>query len=194
MAGGLDKAAHFTNWRPDLTALRLLATLSERGDDRVLRTIAGWFEEQGLTVVAPTELLSDHFAAEGLLAGKALSEREQADVAQGLALARILGGADIGQTVVLREGVVLAVEAMEGTDACIRRGGQIAEGAVVVKACKPHQDRRFDLPSIGPGTIAAMAETRCRILAVEAKLTVILDQSETFLAAERARISIAGIS
>jgi DUF1009 family protein len=193
MAGGLDKAAHFSRWRPDLTAIRLLATLSERGDDRILRTIAGWFEEQGLTVVAPTELLSDHFAPEGLLVGKALTEPERADVVRGLELARLLGGADVGQTVVLREGVVLAVEAMEGTDACIRRGGQIAEGAVVVKACKPHQDRRFDLPSIGPGTLAAMAEARCRVLAIEAGLTILLDQEETFEAARRARISIAGI-
>jgi DUF1009 family protein len=193
MAGGLDKAAHFSHWRPDLTALRLLATLSERGDDRILRTIAAWFEEQGLTVVAPSDLLADHFAGEGLLVGVALTEREQADVARGVEVARLLGTADIGQTVVLREGVVLAVEAMEGTDACIRRGGAIAEGSIVVKTCKPKQDRRFDLPSIGPGTLRVMADSRARVLAVEAGLTLVLETEETFLAARRAKVSIVGI-
>jgi len=96
--------------------------------------------------------------------------------------------------VVVKDRVGVAVEALEGTDACIRRGGELAgEGAVVVKAVKPHQDRRFDLPAVGPDTIQAMGEARCRVLAVEAGATLVMDLAETVRRADRARIAVVGV-
>ena len=105
------------------------------------------------------------------------------------------GAQALGQTVVVKGRVALAVEALEGTDACIRRGGELArEGAVVVKAVKPQQDRRFDLPAVGPDTIAVMREAKARVLAIEAGTTLVMDRDEMVAAADRARIAVVGLS
>jgi DUF1009 family protein len=111
----------------------------------------------------------------------------------GLAAARALGAADIGQTVVVKRGVVLAVEAVEGTDACIARGGAQAKGAVVVKARKPQQDDRFDAPAVGPRTVEALAAAGCAALAIEAGAALVLDRAEMAAAADRAGIAVEGI-
>jgi DUF1009 family protein len=174
--------------------VKLWATLPKRGDDRLLRALADWFLAQGVEIIAPGQLLAGCFAEAGLLAGPPASKDELADVAEGLRVARILGQADIGQTVVVREGAVLAVEAMEGTDECIRRAGALASRAVVVKVCKPGQDRRFDLPAIGPGTVVALADARARLLAVEAGVTIVMDRAELAAAAKKAKISVLGVS
>jgi DUF1009 family protein len=110
-------------------------------------------------------------------------------------VARALGDADVGQTVVVKRGIVLAVEAIEGTDACIARGGQLSRGggAVVVKARKPRQDERFDVPAVGPLTIAAMVEAGCAALAVEAGRTLVLDRSELETSADGAGIAVEGV-
>jgi UDP-2,3-diacylglucosamine hydrolase len=194
MGGALTKAASFSSARPDLAMVKLWATLPKRGDDRLLRALADWFGAQGLEIVAPVELLAGCFAGEGQLAGPPATKSELADVAEGVRVARILGQADVGQTVVLREGAVLAVEAMEGTDECIRRAGRLASGAVVVKLCKPGQDRRFDLPAVGPGTVAALAEAKARVLAVEAGATILVDREELGAAAKKAKITVLGIA
>ena len=194
LVGGLKKASYFDGARPDLSALKLLATLPRRGDDRLLRAIADWFGSQGLEIVAPGELLRGCFAPVGPIAGPAATRRELEDAAEGLRVARLLGTADVGQTVVVREGAIVAVEAMEGTDACIRRAGLLAPGVVVVKAQKPGQDLRFDLPAIGPCTIAVLAEARGRLLAVEAGSTVLLDAGELRAEAARLGISVVGLA
>jgi DUF1009 family protein len=193
MGGALTKSASFSTARPDLAMVKLWATLPKRGDDRLLRALAEWFGEQGVEIVAPGALLAGCFASEGQLAGPAPSKAELADVEEGLRVARILGRADVGQTVVLREGAVLAVEAMEGTDECIRRAGKLASKAVVVKVCKPGQDRRFDLPAVGPGTVAALADAKARLLAVEAGLTLLMDRDELIAAAKKTKITVLGI-
>jgi hypothetical protein len=193
MGGALTKSASFSTARPDLAMVKLWATLPKRGDDRLLRALADWFGGQGVEIVAPGDLLAGCFAGEGQLAGPAASKDALADAAEGLRVARILGQADVGQTVVVREGAVLAVEAMEGTDECIRRAGKLASGAVVVKVCKPGQDRRFDLPAIGPGTVAALADAKARLLAVEAGLTILVDRDELIAAAKKAKIAVVGI-
>ena len=108
-------------------------------------------------------------------------------------MARSLGALDVGQTVVVKRGVVLAVEALEGTDACIARGGALAGGAVVVKAFKPQQDPRFDVPAVGPETVAAMQAARCAALALEAGKAVVLDREALAAAADRAGIAVEGI-
>src|SRR5205085_7505814 len=124
---------------------------------------------------------------------KRFSDEQRADAAAGLAVARALGAADVGQTVVIKRGVVLAVEAVEGTDACIARGGGLAKGAVVVKARKPQQDDRFDVPAVGPRTIEAMAAAGCSALAIEAGSTLVLDRAEMAAQADRAGIAVEGL-
>ena len=108
-------------------------------------------------------------------------------------LARSLGALDVGQTVVVKRGVVLAVEALEGTDACIARGGALADGAVVVKAFKPQQDPRFDVPAVGPETVAAMRAARCAALAIEAGKALVLDREALASAADDAGIAVEGV-
>jgi DUF1009 family protein len=190
MAGALAKLG---SARPDLAMVKLWASLPKRGDDRLLRGLADWFGAQGLEIVGPGELLSGCFAEEGQLAGPPPSKVQLADVQEGVRVARLLGQADVGQTVVLRAGSVLAVEAAEGTDACIRRAGQLAGKAVVVKVSKPGQDRRFDLPAIGPGTVATLVEAKARLLAVEAGATIVMEREELAASAKKAKIGILGI-
>jgi DUF1009 family protein len=122
-----------------------------------------------------------------------LNDEQRADAITGLSAARAVGQADIGQTVVVKRGVILAVEAVEGTDACIARGGALGAGAVVVKARKPQQDDRFDVPAIGPGTVEACAAAGCSALAVEADTTLVLDRRELIEKADGAGIAVEGI-
>jgi hypothetical protein len=194
MAGGIGRVRAFTEVRPDLGALRILARVRRFGDDALLRAIAGYFEEQGVTIVAPTDYLAEVMCPEGHLAGPRLQPVQEQDVALGREVAALLGQADVGQTVVVREGHVLALEAVEGTDETIRRGGRLGgKGAVVVKRCKPEQDLRFDLPAVGPRTLEVMEEVGASVLALEAGRTVLLEAPALFAGAESRGISIVGV-
>lgn len=194
LLGSVTKARFFRDAMLDALGVKLLAQVAVRSDDNLLRTFARYLEEQGLPVLDPTPYLQDRLAPEGVLGKRQPTEAEWADARYGLELARAIGRLDLGQTVVVKDRVGVAVEALEGTDACIRRGGELAgEGAVVVKAVKPHQDRRFDLPAVGPDTIQAMGEARCRVLAVEAGATLVMDLAETVRRADRARIAVVGV-
>jgi DUF1009 family protein len=165
------------------------------GDDAALRAIADAVAEEGVAIVSPVALLPELLAPRGRIGARGFSESQRADAEAGRAAARALGAADIGQTVVVRRGVVLAVEAVEGTDACIARGGALARGAgaVVVKTRKPQQDLRFDLPAVGPATVRALESAGCAALAVEAGGTLLLDREELIAVADRAGIAVEGI-
>ena len=163
------------------------------GDDAALRVIAAALEEEGLRIVSPLPFVPDLVAASGPIGKRRFSDAQRADAAAGLAVARALGTADVGQTVVLKRGVVLAVEAVEGTDACIARGGGLAKGAVVVKARKPQQDDRFDVPAVGPRTIEAMLAVGCAALAIEAGAALVLDKLEMADKADRTGIAVEGV-
>lgn len=192
-AGGLDKKKLLSTARPDLRGLKFLATMKERGDDAVLRALAREFEGEGIEIVSPLEFMPERLARKGPLGRRAPDEEQRADIELGLDAARKLGALDVGQTVVIKSGVIVAVEAIEGTDACIRRGGELAhKGAVIVKVAKPGQDMRFDVPAIGPGTIAVMQEARAAVLAVEAGRTLVLDEAELVAAADKAGIVVWG--
>jgi DUF1009 family protein len=194
MLGDVAKARFFRDAFPDLAALKILAGVAVRSDDNLLRAIARWLEGEGLPVVDPAPFLADRLAPEGVLTRRAPSEAEWSDVRYGLELARGIGRLDLGQTVVVKDGVAIAVEALEGTDACIRRGGELARAdAVVVKAVKPQQDRRFDLPAVGPETVDVMRAARAVVLAVEAGATLVMDRDELVRRADAARIAVVGV-
>jgi hypothetical protein len=195
LLGGVTKARFFRDAWLDAIGMKMLASVAVRSDDNLLRAIARLLDERGLPVVDATPYLADRLAPEGVLGRHRPTEEEWADARYGLELARGIGRLDLGQTVVVKDRVGIAVEALEGTDACIRRGGELAkEGAVVVKAVKPGQDRRFDLPAVGPDTIAVMREAKARVLAVEAGSTLVMDREEMVRLADKARIAIVGIS
>jgi DUF1009 family protein len=195
LLGPVTKARFFRDAFPDATGLRMLASVAVRSDDNLLRAIARTLEESGLPVIDPTPFLADRLAPEGVLGRHEPTPEEWEDARYGLELARGVGRLDLGQTVVVKGRVGVAVEALEGTDACIRRGGELArDGAVVVKAVKPQQDRRFDLPAVGPETIETMRAVRARVLAVEAGATLVMDRDEMVRRADRARIAVVGLA
>ena len=117
-----------------------------------------------------------------------------ADVAFGFGIAKVLAGLDVGQTVVVKDGAVLAVEAIEGTDAAIRRAGEIAPGACVVKVAKPSQDPRFDVPTIGPDTLATLRDAKAALLAYEAGRTLVLDRDDLAMEADAHGIALLGVT
>ncbi|MDQ3265499.1 MAG: UDP-2,3-diacylglucosamine diphosphatase LpxI [Myxococcota bacterium] len=191
MAGGLGKVRAFTEARPDLGALRILSRIRTLGDDGLLRAVAGFFEDGGVLIISATELLPDVLPPAGHLAGPPLTLAQKQDMALGLEVAAHLGKADVGQTVVVKSGTVLAVEAVEGTDATLRRAGMLnGKGAVVVKRCKPGQDQRFDLPAVGERTLEVMSEAGLCALVLEAGRTVVLDPAAFIRRAEVLGISV----
>lgn len=191
MAGGVDKKKMFARVRPDLKGLLLLAKMGQRRDDFMLRTMAAEMEKEGLRVLPSTELLPSLLAPAGVLTRRRPTAGEEKDIAFGWPLAKELGKLDIGQCLVVRNGAVLAVEAIEGTDATIRRGGQLAqEKAVVIKMSKPNQDLRFDLPAVGEQTIRTMEEVKATVLAIEANKTLLFNREATVALADRHRIAI----
>ena len=194
--GGIRKPRLF-DVRPDLLGLRVLSRLRSFGDDAALRAIATALEEEGVRIVSPLPFVQELLAPRGALGRRALSAEQRSDAEVGFAAARALGALDIGQTVVVKRGVVLAVEAVEGTDACIARGGALARGSghgpVVAKVFKPQQDDRFDLPAVGPRTVEALVQAGCSALAVEAGRTLLFDRAEMASIADRAGIAIEGI-
>ncbi len=194
MAGGIGRVRALTEARPDLGAVRILSRLRSLRDDALLRAVADYFEANGVTIVAPTDYLAQALCPEGHLAGPRLEPAHEKDVALGREVATLLGQADVGQTVVVRNGNVLALEAVEGTDEAIRRGGKYGgAGAVVVKRCKPGQDLRFDLPAVGPRTLEVMKEVGAKVLALEAGRTVLLDAPSLFEGAEKLGITVIGV-
>ena len=193
MLGGIKKANVFTTLRPDLRALAIFSRLKHWKDDAILRAVAGELEREGIEILDSTFGLHDILAEEGYLTSKKPSKKEVDDIQFGWETLETLGMLDIGQCVVVKNRVIVAVEAVEGTDEAITRGGKLGgKGSVVVKRTKPHQDLRFDLPAIGPQTIQTMRAAQSSVLAIEAKRTVILDREEVFSLANETGIAIVG--
>ncbi|ALA59927.1 LpxI family protein [Nitrospira moscoviensis] len=194
MLGGIKKTHVFSTVRPDFRALALAARLALWKDDDILREIAAELEREGITICESTFGLEGILVDEGTLTSREPSKKEWEDIRCGWDVAREIGRLDIGQCVVVKDRVVVAVEAVEGTDGAITRGGELAkEGAVVVKRCKPQQDLRFDLPAIGPRTIDVMSSVKAAVLAVEAGKTVMLDGDLLVKKADANGIAVVGI-
>jgi DUF1009 family protein len=194
MAGGIKKTRMFTEYRPDWRAVKVLARLRHLKDDVLLRAVADELESEGITVGDATRYLPSLIAEAGVLTTEP-SREQWDDVRFGVETVRAVGRLEIGQCVVVKNRTVLAVEAIEGTDEAIRRGGRLAHGgAVVVKMANPQQDLRFDIPAVGPNTIASMQEVGAAVLAVEAGKTLMLDKADLLEAARKAAISVVGIT
>ncbi|MDF2578150.1 MAG: hypothetical protein K0S74_1634 [Chlamydiales bacterium] len=160
----------------DWTTIKLWLGLKDKRADTILKEIAETFEKNGIHVLNSIEYLKKYLAKEGVLTQKQPTEAILTDIALGWKLALKLGELDIGQTVIIKKQSVVAIEAMEGTDQCIERAGQIArEGCVMVKTAKPQQDFRFDVPVIGLNTIQKLVKIKAAAVAIEAEKTLILD-------------------
>ena len=193
MLGGIKKTNVFTTLRPDLRALAIFSRLKHWKDDAILRAVAGELEREGIEILDSTFGLQDILAEEGYLTSKKPSKKEVEDIQFGWETLEALGVLDIGQCVVVKNQVIVSVEAVEGTDEAITRGGRLGgKGAVVIKRTKPHQDLRFDLPAIGPQTIQTMVSVQATVLAIEAGRTVIIDREDVLSQANKAGISIVG--
>ena len=177
--------------RPDLKALLLLGKLKERNAESIFAAIADELARIDVDLLPATTFLEASLASPGLIAGAKLSRREQEDVDLGWKMAKEIARLDIGQTVVVKNGTVVAVEAFEGTSEAIRRGGALAgKDAVMIKVAKPNQDMRFDVPVIGVETIRVAAEAKLRVIAVEAGKTLLLERKAITDLAVHAKLSI----
>ena len=195
MLGGIKKTHVFTTLRPDFRTLALATRLALWKDDDILRELAKELEREGIAICEATFGLEGILMEEGALTACTPSEKQWEDIRYGWEVAHDIGRLDIGQCVVIKDRVVVAVEAVEGTDEAIKRGGDLAkEGAVVVKRSKPQQDLRFDLPAVGPRTIEVMASVKASVLAIEAGRTILLDREIMLEKARSARIAIVGIT
>ena len=195
MLGGIKKTHVFTTLRPDFRTLALATRLALWKDDDILRELAKELEQEGIVICESTFGLEGILVEEGPLTARTPSEKEWEDIRYGWDVAEAIGRLDIGQCVVIKDRVVVAVEAVEGTDEAIKRGGDLAkDGAVVVKRSKPQQDMRFDLPAVGPRTIEVMASVKASVLAIEAGRTILLDREIMLEKAKSARIAIVGIA
>jgi UDP-2,3-diacylglucosamine hydrolase len=196
MAGKIEKSSLLRLWnlRPDRRAIRLLRQLSDWRDDTILATAADELSKENIVVEEITSWAGKLMAHIGVMTKKSPSNGQWKDVEFGRTMAQGIGGLDIGQTVVVKNGAVIAVEAIEGTDRAIRRAGelQIAE-TVVVKMAKPNQDMRFDVPGVGRSTIDSMIQAKAAVLAIEAGKTMITNYEEMIKAASKAKISVVGI-
>lgn len=193
--GTITKTRIFRDIFPDLRGLSLWNKIDVKQDDAILRAIAAELEREGLVVLESTCYLQDLLFPQGVLTTKKPDKEQLNDIRFGFRMAKAIGDLDIGQCVVVRDRTVLAVEAIDGTDATIRRGGALAkEKAVVVKVRKPDQDFRFDLPAIGLQTIASMQEVRAGVLAVETGQALLFDAEKVIAAANRAGIIVVGVS
>jgi UDP-2,3-diacylglucosamine hydrolase len=191
LAGTITKKKMFENLRPDLRGLAVMSRLAVFHDDDILRAIADELAKEEIEVVSSTLYLPDLVAPPGCLTRRKPNRTEQEDIRFGWHVAKELGRLDIGQCVVVRKKTVLALEAIEGTDETILRGGSLGrEKAVIVKVSKPHQDLRFDVPAVGIETLQTMARVKASVLAVEAGKTLIFDKKEMITYANKTGISV----
>ncbi|MGE5507700.1 MAG: LpxI family protein [Chitinophagales bacterium] len=194
LAGKVTKELLYQDFAPDARLRALLGRVPDRNDDTLLLAVVEELAGEGVEVVRQDDYLGNLLAGAGQIAGRAPDAREMADVRYGFRRAKEIAGLDLGQTVVVKNLAVLAVEAVEGTDACLKRGGALGRGgAVAVKVAKPAQDPRFDVPTIGPDTLASMRDAGVACLAVEAGATFVAEPDEVERLASEAGLAVVGV-
>ncbi len=206
MAGKIFKTLLFKRRRdllkhfPDLTFLRhfypvYISRTKDQRDDTLLNTVVGLYAAGGIAFEPATDFAPELLVKTGTLTNKKPNSSQQKDIEFGWRMAKQMGGLDVGQTVVVKEQAVMAVEAIEGTDACIRRAGGLCQGGfTVVKVAKPSQDMRFDVPTIGAGTIQSIHDAGGTVLAVEGEKTIILNEPETIALAEKLGVILVAVA
>jgi DUF1009 family protein len=199
MCGGVDKSKMYRGiaaMLPDARTLRLwYKRLRSKEDHTVLESVADEFARDGITLVGATVLCPELLARRGCLTKRKPTADEWKDVRFAWPLAKQIAALQIGQTIVVKDQSVVAVEGMDGTDATLRRGGQIARGDVVaVKVPKEGHDIRFDVPCIGPHTVEVMKEAGVAVLAVQAGMTILLEPEEVKSRAQKARVSLVAVT
>lgn len=193
MAGQVKHVKIFSSILPDRLLLSALLRLRSKNTDALISAVADVMREHGVELLDSTAFLTPLLARSGRIASRPLTGPEESDLAFGYAMADAIAGLDIGQTVVVKDAAVVAVEAMEGTDAVIARAGRLAgPGTRVVKVAKPTQDMRFDVPVVGVPTVEAMREAGATVLSVDAGKTLVFDLQELIRAADAAGIAIVG--
>jgi DUF1009 family protein len=195
MAGQVKHTRLFADIMPDMTALGVLMRLKARNTDAIISGVADALRDQGIELINSTAFLTPLLARAGVLTRRPPTDEEQADLDFGYRIADAVAGLDIGQTIAVKSAAVVAVEAMEGTDAVIARAGQLAgAGVTVIKVAKPGQDMRFDVPVVGVSTIEAMKRAGGAVLSVDAGTTLMIDGDAIIKAADEAGICIVGRS
>lgn len=182
--------------RPDWRALKLLMRIREKNAHTLFGAVADELDKDGIKLIEPTPWLASSMPSKGFHLGPALSQEQMKDVDYGYAIAKAVSELEIGQTVVVKKGTVLAVEGFEGTDRCLSRGGELAgtgRGAVAVKVAKKNHDFRFDIPCIGPDTLKVCAQAGIAVLAVESGRAILLDKEIMSQMAKTQKIAITTI-
>jgi len=178
----------------DKKMAELLSRVKDKKTDSLIGAVAERLEQSGIKLLDSTTFLRDSLPEKGVLTKSPLDRRVLEDIEFGKGIAKSIAGVDIGQTVVVKDKTVLAVESIEGTDEAIKRGAQYGkEGIVVIKVSKPHQDMRFDVPIVGPGTIRLLKELKASCIAIEAKKTLIIDKQDSIKLANESEIGIVAI-
>ncbi|MEZ5346437.1 MAG: UDP-2,3-diacylglucosamine diphosphatase LpxI [Pyrinomonadaceae bacterium] len=193
MAGQVKHVQIFSGAMPDLKMIKMLWNLSERNTDSLIGGIADELKRDGIELIDSTHFLQDHLAPEGVMTKRGPNETEQGNIEYGLKVANEIARMDLGQTIAVRAKACVAIEAMEGTDAVIRRAGELAKGKItIVKVAKPNQDMRFDVPVVGVPTIRNMIEAGATCLSITTGKTLIFDREEMLDLANRNKICITG--
>ncbi len=196
MAGQVKHVQIFGSSLPDLKMIRMLAGLERKNTDSLIGGVARVLEQEGITLIDSTGFLKPHMAPEGRLTRRGLNGREAADLEFGRPIAHRIALMDIGQTIVVRDRAVVAVEAMEGTDETIRRAGRLVnrKDLTVIKVSKPNQDMRFDVPVVGPATVEQMIEAGATALVMDAARTLVLERDKLVELADRNGIALVGLA
>lgn len=200
MAGRVKHTSIFTNLMPDLRGAKFLASLKSMQTKNILTRIIEEFKKEGIDFVSSALYLEHFMPPRGVLSKRRPTQEEETACAYGFRIAKEIAALDIGLTCVVSQNAVIAVEGMEGTDACIRRAGELYRQSAeknacvaVVKVARPNQDDRFDLPVIGKGTMQALAEAGFKLLAFEAEKTLVLDLEEVIALADKNGICLTAI-
>ncbi len=194
MAGQVKHVQIFSGSLPDLRMVKMLWNLPQRNTDALLSSIAEEMQKEGIELIDSTYFIQDQLAQEGILTKRKPDETEIGNIEYGLKIANEIARLDLGQTIVVRAKACVAIEAMEGTDAVIKRAGELAKGKLtVVKVAKPNQDMRFDVPVVGIPTIETMIQAGATCLCLTAQKTLIFHKTEMFALADRNKISVIAV-
>lgn len=197
MAGKVPKGLLYQDKKslmPDLKAVKFLFSLKNYSDNTFLQAIKTELEKNGVRLLKTTVFTENLLTPEGVLTKKHPKKSQWKDIEFGWRIAKEIGRLDIGQTIVVRHAAVMAVEAIEGTDEAIRRGGSFSEDATVIKVSRPQQDMRLDVPVVGVDTLSTMKKVKAKVLALEAEKSIIVDREKFIKEADKAGIVVVGIA